>query len=74
MPKLGGKVQRRDAVFLGRVGRRAPQQQLHDRSVALTVLGSLTFLPGSYACWLLLGAWCGWSGYSYRDIPSYDEE
>lgn len=53
---------------------RSSDQEEHDRSVAMTVLGSLTFLPGSYACWLLLGAWCGWPGYSYRDIPSYDDD
>lgn len=45
----------------------------HDRGVAMLVLGSLTFIPGSYASFVLLGAWCRWDGYRYSDLPSYDD-
>ena len=45
-----------------------------ERATALLVLGGLTFLPGSYASWVLLGSWLRWRGYRAEDLPSYDEE
>ena len=45
-----------------------------DRGIAMLVVGSLAFIPGSYASWTLLGAWCRWRDYRYSDLPSYDEE
>ena len=45
-----------------------------DRGVTLIVLGSLFFLPGSYASTILLGSYLGWEGYAYEMLPSYDEE
>jgi hypothetical protein len=44
-----------------------------DRGIAMIVVGAIAFLPGSYASFILLGAWCRWEGYSYQDLPSYDE-
>jgi hypothetical protein len=44
-----------------------------DRGIAMVVLGSIAFLPGVYACWVLLGAYLRWPGYSYDQLPSYDE-
>jgi len=44
-----------------------------DRGVAMVVVGTIAFLPGFYACWVFLGAWLRWRGYSYDDIPSYDD-
>lgn len=43
-----------------------------DRGVSMCTVGSIAFLPGSYACWHLYGAWKKWPGYSYDLIPSYD--
>ena len=31
------------------------------------------FLPGSYASWNLYGAYKGWVGYDYSQVPSYDD-
>ncbi len=31
------------------------------------------FIPGSYASYILYGAYRGWNGYHYDQIPSYDE-
>ena len=45
-----------------------------DRGIAMLVLGSLTFIPGSYATWTLIGAWCRWRNYHYSDLPSYDDD
>lgn len=45
-----------------------------DRGLAMVVLGSLMFIPGSYASCVLYGAYRGWPGYEYNQIPSYDED
>ena len=44
-----------------------------DRGVSMCAVGSVMFIPGSYASWTLFGAWRGWSGYSFESLPSYDE-
>lgn len=44
-----------------------------DRAIAMLVVGSIAFLPGSYATAQLYGAWRRWPGYSYDSIPNYDE-
>ncbi|EWM27896.1 uncharacterized protein Naga_100197g8 [Nannochloropsis gaditana] len=44
-----------------------------ERGLAMIILGSLLFIPGSYASFQLFGAWAGWPGYSYAYIPSYDD-
>ena len=40
---------------------------------ALWMLGFLTFLPGSYASFMLWGAFRGWPYYSYDEVPSWDD-
>ena len=47
-----------------------------DASVGLsmTVLGGLMFVPGSYGTWIIYGTYRGWSGYSYNQIPNYDDD
>ncbi len=40
----------------------------HDKGVALIVIGSLAFLPGSYASFQLYGAWKEWPGYDYANV------
>ena len=45
-----------------------------DRAIAMLVLGSIAFLPGFYAVWLLVGAAMGLEGYAYEDIPSFDDD
>jgi hypothetical protein len=37
-----------------------------DRGVAMCTVGSIAFLPGSYATWHLFGAWRRWPGYSFE--------
>ncbi|KAA0153815.1 hypothetical protein FNF27_04609 [Cafeteria roenbergensis] len=44
-----------------------------DRSISMVVLGSLCFIPGSYASWILLGACQRWRNYRYDQLPSYDD-
>ena len=34
-------------------------------------LGSLMFIPGSYATYILYGTWNRWDGFSYTMIPDY---
>ena len=55
-------------------GRAGADPQARERGLAMLVVGALTFLPGSYAVTVLLGARLGWRGYSYDTLPSYDEE
>ena len=45
-----------------------------DRGLAMVLLGFLMFTPGSYASFVLYGAYHGWTGYDYSQIPSYDDE
>ena len=47
--------------------------QAGDRGLSMIVLGSLMFIPGSYASLVLYGSWRGWHGYEYSMIPSYDD-
>ena len=44
-----------------------------DRALGMIVVGSLAFLPGSYATWNLYGAFREWPGYSFDAVPSYDD-
>ena len=41
--------------------------------VSVLLLGSLLFIPGSYSSLILYGSWVGWCGYSYDQVPSYDD-
>ena len=47
-----------------------------DTSVGLSmiVLGALMFVPGSYGSFIIYGTYRGWTGYSYNQIPNYDED
>ena len=45
----------------------------YDRGVAMVVIGTITFLPGIYACTVIAGTLLGWPGYDVRDLPSYDD-
>ena len=42
-------------------------------STALIVCFLSVFIPGSYASTVLWGAWRGWDGYDYAQVPSYDD-
>ncbi|XP_062509941.1 transmembrane protein 230-like isoform X1 [Corticium candelabrum] len=44
----------------------------HWRGYTLIVIGSLTFIPGSYHSWLAYNTYMGRRGFSYSDIPSMD--
>ncbi|OQR88226.1 hypothetical protein ACHHYP_07051 [Achlya hypogyna] len=43
------------------------------RGLSFFVLGLITFIPGSYATTQLYGAYKGWPGYDYSQLPSYDD-
>jgi hypothetical protein len=38
------------------------------------ILFHTVFTPGSYASFILWGAYRGWPGYDYSQIPSYDDD
>ena len=42
----------------------------YDRAVAMISLGTIAFLPGSYACVVFFGAWQGWYNYRYGARPA----
>ena len=44
-----------------------------DRGIAMCAIGGLTFLPGAYASWVVLGDALRWRGYRVEDLPSYDD-
>ncbi|KAE8903685.1 hypothetical protein PF005_g15113 [Phytophthora fragariae] len=43
------------------------------RGLSFLILGLIAFIPGSYATYQLYGSWKGWKGYTYDQIPSYDD-
>lgn len=45
---------------------------LHD-ALPFLIIGGIGFIPGSYVCFILYHAWRGTPGYSYDQIPSYDD-
>ena len=44
-----------------------------ERGMAMICVGSVAFIPGFYACVVLIGTYLGWNGYSYDVLPSYDD-
>ena len=44
------------------------------RGIQIVVIGGLMFIPGSYASWILFGAWYRWHGYEFHQVPSYDSD
>ncbi|ESN98237.1 hypothetical protein HELRODRAFT_84739 [Helobdella robusta] len=44
-----------------------------DRTWPLLILGSLMFIPGSYHVYIAYKAWKGAEGYSFDDIPEFDD-
>ena len=43
-----------------------------DRTIPVLVLGVIAFLPGSYHTYLAWAAYKQYEGYSYDDIPNFD--
>ena len=43
------------------------------KNLSILLLGSLLFIPGSYSSFILYGSWVGWNGFSYDQVPSYDD-
>ncbi len=43
------------------------------RNISVLILGSILFIPGSYSSFILYGSWVGWNGFSYDQVPSYDD-
>ena len=44
-----------------------------DKGLPLLILGSIMFIPGSYASYIIYGTWRGWPGFDFSQIPSYDD-
>ena len=44
-----------------------------DRAVPLLVIGTICFIPGFYNVRIAYLAWKGYRGYSFDDIPNYDD-
>ena len=44
-----------------------------DRTWPLIILGALMFIPGAYHSYLAYYAFKGCDGYSFDDIPNYDD-
>ena len=61
-------------IYFGQVDLRfGTESNSRDRGLSMIIVGSLAFLPGSYAVIALFGAWRRWPGYSFETIPSYDD-
>ena len=61
-------------IYYGQVDLRfGTESNSRDRGLSMIIVGSLAFLPGSYAVIALFGAWRRWPGYSFESIPSYDD-
>ncbi|XP_026072902.1 transmembrane protein 230 [Carassius auratus] len=45
----------------------------HDRSIPVLIIGILVFLPGFYHLRIACYAFKGYRGYSYDDIPDFDD-
>lgn len=44
------------------------------KAAPLIVIGAICFIPGLYNVRLAYYSWKGYHGYSYSDIPNFDEE
>lgn len=50
---------------------------MYQLSYAVNVIDAIlfaVFIPGSYASFVLLGAWLGWQNFDYNMVPSYDDQ
>mmetsp|Transcript_6221 Transcript_6221/g.7716 ORF Transcript_6221/g.7716 Transcript_6221/m.7716 type:complete len:97 (-) Transcript_6221:333-623(-) len=43
------------------------------KGMSLMILGVILVLPGSYASYILYGAYKRWPDFHYHQVPSYDE-
>eukprot|EP00616_Rhizochromulina_sp_CCMP1243_P010956 CAMPEP_0118962704 /NCGR_PEP_ID=MMETSP1173-20130426/940_1 /TAXON_ID=1034831 /ORGANISM="Rhizochromulina marina cf, Strain CCMP1243" /LENGTH=70 /DNA_ID=CAMNT_0006910993 /DNA_START=110 /DNA_END=322 /DNA_ORIENTATION=+ len=43
------------------------------RGLNLIILGGMLLCPGCYASTILFGAYRGWRGYRYTQVPSWDD-
>lgn len=48
-------------------------EQYSDRTWPLIILGALMFVPGAYHSYICYYAFKGCDGYSFENIPSFDE-
>jgi len=45
----------------------------HNQGMDLLIVGGILLVPGSYTCWVLLGAFLKWPGYKYNMVPSMEQ-
>ena len=60
-------------VVLLLIGTRVLYMGDRERATSMIILGVIAFLPGSYASYILLGAFLKWRGFKYSQVPSYDD-
>ncbi|KAA0202443.1 hypothetical protein HAZT_HAZT006296 [Hyalella azteca] len=48
-------------------------EQYSDRTWPLLILGALMFIPGSYHSYICYYAFKGYEGFSFENIPSFDD-
>ena len=41
----------------------------HNQGMDLIIVGAILLVPGSFSCWVLIGAWMKWPGYFYHQVP-----
>jgi hypothetical protein len=44
-----------------------------DRAIPMLIVGSIAFIPGLYACVVIVGTLLGYPQFDYHDLPSYDD-
>ena len=49
-------------------------EEYTDRTYPLIILGALMFIPGAYHSYVAYYAFKGCEGYSFEDIPAYDDD
>lgn len=45
-----------------------------DAGTTMLAISGITIVPGTYASFMLYGAWSEWPGYDWDALPSYDED
>ena len=56
-------------IFTGFIG----SEEGDNRWLSMIILGALTFIPGAYHTNIAYQTWRGTPGYSYADIPDFDD-
>ena len=61
-------------TIMGCIGLKEFYDGNREKGVTELIISGITFLPGSYATFMLYGAWSRWPGYDWDSLPSYDDD